>query len=38
MNLVFYVTDQYDMALPFFTIPLGGPPKYRYDVDVKIRR
>ncbi|GGE96053.1 hypothetical protein [Hymenobacter cavernae] len=37
-DLVFYVTDQYDTALPFFAIPLGGPPKYRYDVDVKIRR
>lgn len=37
-DLVFYVTDQYDTALPFFAIPLGGPPKYHYDVDVKIRR
>ncbi|OUJ75378.1 hypothetical protein [Hymenobacter crusticola] len=37
-DLVFYVTDQYDTALPFFAIPLGGPPKYRYEVDVKIRR
>jgi hypothetical protein len=36
--LVFYVTDQYDVALPFFAIPLGGPPRYRYDVDVKIRK
>ncbi|WBA40399.1 hypothetical protein [Hymenobacter canadensis] len=37
-DLVFYVTDQYDVALPFFAIPLGGPPRYRYDVDVKIRK
>lgn len=37
-DLVFYVTDQYDVALPFFAVPLGGPPKYRYEVDVKIRR
>ncbi|UPL48292.1 hypothetical protein [Hymenobacter sublimis] len=37
-DLVFYVTDQYDVALPFFAVPLGGPPRYRYDVDVKIRR
>ena len=36
-DMVFYVTDQYDTALPFFAVPLGGPPKYRYDVDVKIR-
>lgn len=37
-DLVFYITDQYDAALPFFAIPLGGPPRYRYDVDVKIRK
>lgn len=37
-DLVFYVTDQYEAALPFFAIPLGGPPKYRYDVDMKIHR
>lgn len=37
-DLVFYVTDQYDVALPFFAVPLGGPPRYRYEVDVKIRR
>ncbi|QNH63066.1 hypothetical protein [Hymenobacter sediminicola] len=37
-DLVFYVTDQYDVALPFFAVPLGGPPRYRYNVDVKIRK
>ena len=37
-DMVFYVTDQYDTALPFFAVPLGGPPKYRYEVDVKIRK
>lgn len=36
-DLVFYVTDQYDVALPFFAIPLGGPPRYRYEVEVKMR-
>ena len=36
-DMVFYVTDQYDTALPFFAVPLGGPPKYRYAVDVKVR-
>lgn len=35
-DLVFYVTDQYDTALPFFAIPLGGPPKYKYDVDMAV--
>jgi hypothetical protein len=37
-DLVFFVTDQYDVALPFFAVPLGGPPRYRYEVDVKIRK
>ncbi len=36
-DMVFYVTDQYDTALPFFAIPLGGPPKFRYDIDMKVR-
>ena len=37
-DMVFYVTDQYDTALPFFAIPLGGPPRYQYDIDVKVHR
>ena len=26
-NVTFYVTNQYDEALPFFTVPIGGIPK-----------
>jgi hypothetical protein len=37
-DMVFYVTDQYDTALPFFAVPIGGPPRYRYDIDLKIHR
>ncbi|QKG53319.1 hypothetical protein [Hymenobacter sp. BRD67] len=37
-DVVFYVTDQYDTALPFFAVPLGGPPKYKYDIDIKVHR
>jgi len=37
-DVVFYVTDQYDTALPFFAVPLGGPPRYKYDIDVKVHR
>ncbi|MBD2724560.1 hypothetical protein [Hymenobacter armeniacus] len=37
-DMVLYVTDQYDTALPFFAIPLGGPPRYQYDVKVKVHR
>lgn len=28
-NVVFFVTNQYGEALPFFTAPIGGVPKYQ---------
>ncbi len=34
-DVVFYVTDQYDKALPFFAIPLGGKPRYKYTIDIR---
>ena len=37
-DLVFFVTDQYDKALPFFAVPLGGIPKYKYDIDMRIHK
>lgn len=37
-DATFYVTDQYDKALPFFAVPIGGPPRYKYDIDVRIHR
>lgn len=37
-DVVFYVTDQYDTALPFFAVPLGGPPRYKYDIDMKVHK
>ncbi len=36
-DVVFYVTDQYDKALPFFAIPLGGKPKYQYKVNIRFK-
>jgi len=36
-DVVFYVTDQYDKALPFFAIPLGGKPRYHYIFDVRFK-
>lgn len=37
-DLVFFVTNQYGTALPFFAVPLGGPPRFRYQVEVKYAR
>ena len=36
-DVVFFVTDQYDKALPFFAVPLGGKPKYQYKVDIRFK-
>jgi len=31
-NVVFYITNQYGETLPFFSVPIGGVPKYKGDV------
>ncbi|MEP4533764.1 MAG: hypothetical protein ABJ004_11820 [Cyclobacteriaceae bacterium] len=33
-DMVFYLRNQYNQAIPFFTIPIGGPPKYKYKVNL----
>ncbi len=33
-DMVLYVKNQYDKAVPFFTVPIGGPPKYKYKVSL----
>jgi hypothetical protein len=34
-NVVIYVKNQYGELLPFYTIPIGGVPKYKYSIGVK---
>jgi hypothetical protein len=34
-NVVIYVRNQYGELLPFYTIPIGGVPKYKYKISVK---
>lgn len=34
-NVVFYITNQYGELLPFFTSPIGGVPKYPYEIKHK---
>lgn len=34
-NVVFSVTNQYGEAMPFYSIPIGGPPKYTPIINVK---
>lgn len=33
-DLTIYLTNQYKEAIPFFSSPIGGQPKYKYKVDV----
>lgn len=35
-DMVIYVLNQYNKPVPFYTIPIGGPPKYKYNATIKI--
>jgi hypothetical protein len=37
-NVVVYVRNQYGELLPFFVIPIGGVPKYKYSIGVRPKR
>lgn len=34
-NVVVYITNQYNKAIPFFATPIGGVPKYNYKIVTK---
>jgi hypothetical protein len=36
-DMVIYVTNQYNIPVPFFAVPLGGVPKYKYKLNVTIK-
>jgi hypothetical protein len=36
-DMTIYVTNQYDEDLPFFSIPIGGVPKYKYKVNLRYK-
>jgi hypothetical protein len=33
-----YVTNQYNQAVAFFSVPIGGPPKFKYDPIIGIKK
>lgn len=33
-DIVFYITNQYNVPVPFFAAPLGGVPRYKYKIRV----
>ena len=34
-NVVFNITNQYGKYLPFYSVPIGGVPKYAYSIGAK---
>lgn len=36
-TMTVYITNQYNEAVPFFALPIGGPPKYKYNLKVTTR-
>lgn len=34
-NVVFYLENQYGELLPFYSVPIGGVPKYKYNITAK---
>jgi len=34
-NVVFYITNQYGQFLPFYSVPIGGVPHYKYHIGVR---
>lgn len=33
-NIVVYITNQYNEVIRFYTLPIGGVPRYKYKIDV----
>ncbi len=33
-DMTFYILNQYDKAVPFFAIPIGGVPKYKFKLEL----
>lgn len=36
-DMVCYITNQYDEAMAFFSVPVGGPPRFKYKVNVRYK-
>lgn len=34
-DMVIYIMNQYKEAMPLFSVPIGGKPKYQHDIKVK---
>ena len=36
-DMVIYVLNQYDEAMPLYSVPIGGKPKYHYKLKVNYK-
>lgn len=36
-DMVIYVLNQFNEAMPLFSVPIGGKPKYKHEVKIKTR-
>ncbi len=34
-NVVIFLKNQYDELMPFYSVPIGGIPKYKYSIGIK---
>jgi hypothetical protein len=34
-NVVIYLENQYGELMPFYSIPIGGIPKFKYSIGIK---
>lgn len=34
-NIAVYITNQFNEVLPFYTVPIGGIPKFKYKIGIK---
>lgn len=37
-NVVIFLQNQYGTAMPFYSIPIGGIPKYKYTISIKPKK
>ena len=36
-TMTVFITNQYNELVPFFALPIGGPPKYKYNLKVSTK-
>ena len=37
-NVVIFLENQYGELMPFYSVPIGGIPKYKYSIGIKPKK